>query len=117
MLALVNEAVVAATQENQIGEARWATIDPMLDVVSVTPAHWPVTAFESATAVSQVEGPAQGRGDGSGAATHIKGFGFTLGDDAADAGIAGDPAGGFGGDHSGVVQLARLPGALLERFQ
>ena len=74
MFAFVDLAVVGAAEEYQVGEFGFAPFEPVDDVVSVAPALRPVTAFEAAPAVSEVEGSSHCGGGGAGTASNVEGF-------------------------------------------
>ena len=60
---VVQESVVEAADEDAVVEAGFAAIDPMLEMMSVTPFGWPVAAGEGASFVSHDERSSQGARD------------------------------------------------------
>src|SRR5207247_1653893 len=63
--ALVDEAMVAGAEEDEVGEARVAAVEPVADVVAVEEAGVGA-AGEAAAAVAQPQGAAQGGRYGAG---------------------------------------------------
>jgi hypothetical protein len=60
--AFVDEDVVASTEEDQVAEAGVSTVDPVFQVMGVAPGGRAVAAGEAASAVADVQRPADGRG-------------------------------------------------------
>src|SRR5713226_10631209 len=68
---LVDESMVAPTQQAGVGEVGFATIGPMDDVVPVAPIGRPVAAREAAVLVSNDERAAERSGHRAGAAADV----------------------------------------------
>ena len=69
--SLVNQAVVGAAEENEVGEVGGAAVEPVVDVVGVQPRSVRA-AGEAAAVVAQGEGAAEPTGDDAGAAADVE---------------------------------------------
>ena len=95
---LMDQPMMRPAQQNQVGHRGGSSVGPVLDVVCITPSMRTVAARESATAVPDHHGSAQGSRHHGGAAPHLERLRPSDGDDPGDGGIAGPPPGGLRGD-------------------
>jgi hypothetical protein len=70
----VDGGVVGAAEQDQAGESGRSAIGPVHQVVGVGPARWPVAGRETATAIPQHQGAADGGWHNPGGAADVEGF-------------------------------------------
>src|SRR5690606_15379244 len=92
---LVDEDVVASAVQAEVVEIGGSAVDPVDDVMAVTPFRRPFAARPGAAAVADGEGTHLGRCHRAGGAAHFEGHAFRIDDEAADLGVAQYPPGGF----------------------
>src|SRR5215467_8285738 len=68
----MNGPMAASAHEDQVAEARFAALDPVLEVVGVSPAGGAAAAWELAVAISQHQCLAQRRRDHPGRPAHAQ---------------------------------------------
>src|SRR4051794_23383144 len=104
--ALVTAGVVALAEEGRVVETRGTAVGPVPGMMDVAPGGRCGAAGEDAVPVPLLGRPAdRGRG-GSLLTADVHGEAVRSGDDPDDTCVAGQPAGGLGGDRSGEQQLA-----------
>jgi hypothetical protein len=84
----VEEVVVAAAEEDEVGELGGAAGLPGLDVVAFAPVVGAVAAGEAAVAVAHHEGVVEGGGDGAGGGAVVQDGGAAVAEDAVEGGVA-----------------------------
>jgi hypothetical protein len=105
--ALVQQATVEAAHQHQVGEPGLPAPDPVDDVVGVAKAARPA-AGPAAGLVPGLERPPHSGRDAAGAGGGVRHL-PTPGGDRGHGGVAGDVAGGLGGQHRALPELAAGP--------
>jgi hypothetical protein len=113
----MDQPMMRPAQQNQVGQRGGSSVGPVLDVVNITPPMRAVAARESATAVPDHHGPAQGSRYHGSAAPHLQRLRPSDGDDPGDGGVTGPPPGGPGGEGACIAQLAGEAGTSFQRLQ
>lgn len=80
----VDQRVVVAAEEDEVVDVGVPVVDPMNDVMGVTPAGWSPAAWEPAMPVSGDHCPAHRLRDGSGGTTDVERLCFGGHDDSGD---------------------------------
>jgi hypothetical protein len=102
---LVHRAMVAAAEQQRVGEAGGAAIGPGLDVVGV--AQPPAAGREAAASVAMLESAAQGGRDGAGAAADVEHAAIRGMPHHHPRRVAGQPPGRFRGNAAAVREPGR----------
>src|SRR5438093_12381429 len=102
----MNQTVVAAAQEEKVGESRRPAVCPMNDMMRVAPAVWPVTTGEPAVAIAHDDGPSHGCGDDRRLPADAQRFGAPGHDNPPDRSITCQLPGHLGLNWANVVKLA-----------
>ena len=89
---VVDDAVVAAAQQDEIVEVGGAAVGPVSDVVGVGPAGGVGAAGVGAALVAGGQGFALVDGDQSAAASDVQGFGSAIQDHGDEVAVAGEAA-------------------------
>jgi hypothetical protein len=106
----VEEVVVAAAQQHQVGELGRAAGLPGVDVVAFAPGGGTVTAREPAVAVTDHEGVVEGGGDRPRGGAVVQDRRPAVAEDAVEGGVAEQPV-GAGAVEAGAVDAASTRGA------
>src|SRR5260370_21896128 len=93
----MNQPMMAAAEQDQVGEIRRTAICPMFDVVRVGPSRWTVATRESAAFVSGDQRTSRRTRHYTAAVV-----GLAI-DDGCDRGVAGQAAGRFGAHRAGPI--------------
>src|SRR5260370_6726745 len=97
---LVDESMVASTQETSIGNLGLAAVHPVDEVMAITPGGWAVAARASAVLVASGERAQHRRRERTGAAADVDRLRPAVQQDAGHGEVACDAA-----DHRGVDRL------------
>ena len=84
----VEEVVVAAAQQDAVGELGWPAGVPGVDVVAFAPGGGPVAAWEPAVTVTDDQSVVEGGGDRPGGGAVVQDCGAAVAEDAVDGGVA-----------------------------
>jgi len=112
----VDHAVVSPAEEDEVPQGGGPAECPGDQVVGITPPGRASASGGLAAAVSEFEGSADCGWDDPGSTSDVEDLGGALGDDAADRGVAGQPACGFSGDGAGVGEFG-LSETSLQHFE
>src|SRR4051794_17726264 len=104
--ALVDGGVVPLAEQGAVLAAGGAAVGPVDDVVDVAPGGRGGAAGEHAVPVAVFHRPADGGGGGALFLADVQWKGGGVGEQPHHAGVAGQPAGGLGGDRAGEGQFA-----------
>ena len=111
---MVGLVVVVSVEEGEVVEVGGASVCPVDDVVGVGPSGGAAASRCGAATVAGDEGSAYGGGDAAGLLPYVYGGAQVVGDNRGESGVAGQSAGGVGGDHPGLCEFTWFPGASLE---
>ena len=103
-VAVLDQPVVVAAEQHPVGQGGGSAGRPWPDVVGFAPARRPVAAGEGAAAVAQDERPAQRSGEQPPGPADVEDLAAAAEHRRDDGGVAGEPAGGAGGDRGAVVE-------------
>jgi hypothetical protein len=113
----MDPAVVTPAQQHEVVQAGATAVDPVLDVVAVTPSLGTITPGIATAIVSHHQGPTNGSGNRASAAADIERLGGPFGDDSGDPGITGQPERGSGSHDAGAIDFTGCPGSVFEGGQ
>ena len=114
---MVDEPVVWAAQEDQVGESGRTSISPVLDMMGIAPALRSIASRKPATFVTKRHRSSQRGGSDGRPPPDLEGLGRSPHDHSGDRCVARPPSCGFRRDRPGVVELAARPRHALERLE
>ena len=104
---LMHQAMVPWTKTDEVVEARFTAVSPMLDVMSVEPAGVSA-AGKSAAAIANEKSATDGRRNRPGLAANVEHTATVVGADGDEAGVAGDATKRFRGNAAAVFERCAL---------
>jgi hypothetical protein len=114
---LVNSAVVAPAQEDEVVQARGPAVYPVLDVVAIAPPLRTITPWIATATVPDHQRSTQCGRNRAGAAANIERLRGASRDDPGDPGITGQPERGSGSHDAGAIDFTGCPGSVFENGQ
>src|SRR3954454_7099965 len=85
----MQQPMVVGARQHEIAQLRRTTIRPRADVIPLTMPRRPMTAWESTTAIAQIQRPAQSRRDQPANAPEVERFAVGAEDRGDDLAVAG----------------------------